>query len=489
MKEVGMKAIDEGVSLNQLIPLYQKYRIGFHVVDFKYHLTSSHHDYDYKPSTNYLRLFYMIEGNHLYPIINKQDQHALSQLKRKPYKVHKKNKDKDTSKRTVQVFYKPLDILCMLSLKKPDGHVYTHFNYDECKNDLFVCVCKETVHELFYELLKRGQLHNKNIKTVDGQIVQFDIGKMTIQENVNYYRVENTITTLNKELTSDFYYYQGQSLHTLAHQVYDRKYDTNYMSQLSPQVAKIFNDKSSKNTAFNITLKPVQATKAYDFNKLYSYILQCCNNDKFGWSQYSPVDEVEVFDGKITTGIYFIKCNDCFPFHGNGWYSDAFVYDALNLNLIDDDDILYQIKASTKLPYWFFQDFINYVSQNFDNYKLANNGFIGLLAKDYTTYEKYYFTQDRMMALKEWLKNPDEVSFSGIYDNSKDLNHYKFMMCNDNLQAMIDLAKNETIDPMVWMVNISKKTRLYKNALPIHRKIYDTANMMVYKKNIYKLCH
>ena len=37
---------------------------------------------------------------------------------------------------------------------------------------------------------------------------------------------------------------------------------------------------------------------------------------------------------------------------------------------------------------------------------------------------------------------------------------------------------------MVWMVNVSKKNRLYKNALPIHRKIYDTANMMVYKKHL-----
>ena len=69
-----------------------------------------------KPNTNYLRLFYMIENNHLYPIVNKQDQHSLSQLKIKPYKVHQK-KEQDTSKRNVQVFNKPLDILCMLGLK------------------------------------------------------------------------------------------------------------------------------------------------------------------------------------------------------------------------------------------------------------------------------------------------------------------------------------------------------------------------------------
>ena len=95
-----------------------------------------------------------------------------------------------------------------------------------------------------------------------------------------------------------------------------------------------------------------------------------------------------------------------------------------------------------------------------------------------------------MTALMEWLKKPDEVGYAGIYDNSKDLHAYQFLMKRDNLQAMIDLArsKDKQFDPMVWMINISKKTPLFNNALPIHRKIYDVANMMVYK-NIYILCH
>ena len=46
------------------------------------------------------------------------------------------------------------------------------------------------------------------------------------------------------------------------------------------------------------------------------------------------------------------------------------------------------------------------------------------------------------------------------------------MMCQDNLQSMIDIAmdKNKQVDPMVWMMNVSKKTHLYNNSLPIHRK-------------------
>ena len=47
---------------------------------------------------------------------------------------------------------------------------------------------------------------------------------------------------------------------------------------------------------------------------------------------------------------------------------------------------------------------------------------------------------------------------------------------------MIDLArsKDKKFDPMVWMVHTSKNT-VFNNALPLHREIYDIANMLVYK--------
>ena len=37
---------------------------------------------------------------------------------------------------------------------------------------------------------------------------------------------------------------------------------------------------------------------------------------------------------------------------------------------------------------------------------------------------------------------------------------------------------------MAWMINKSKKRTLYNNALPIHRKVYDVSNMLVYKKHM-----
>jgi hypothetical protein len=89
----------------------------------------------------------------------------------------------------------------------------------------------------------------------------------------------------------------------------------------------------------------------------------------------------------------------------------------------------------------------------------------------YSTNNKLYFTPDRTTVLKEWLRNPEEVHFNGIYDNEKDIHNYNFME-NENIQTMIDMAmsRGKECDPLVWMVNISKKTPLYINALPIQRK-------------------
>ena len=476
MNELNMKTIDEGVSLNQLIPLYIKYKIGYHVVDFKYHLTASHNEHNYKPTGNYPCLFYMIENNHLYPIVNKQHQNSISQIKDIARNKIFKPKSEKPQERTVHIFHRPDEILTLINNKEIERY----------NGDMFVSTTPTVVNELFYLLLKKNLLYNKNVRTDNARIIQFDINNITIQENTDYREVVSTIETLNKNISieDDKYIYHGQTIHRLAHEYYERNFSKNYISEMSPQVSNVFNDKLAKNTAFNITLKDIQATTAYDFNKLYASILRFCG-DKFGWCYYLPIDSIEPYDQNIKTGFYYIETDNVMPCHGNGWYADIFVCDALKLNIITHDDIKYQIKSSRMLSPRFFEDFVNAIVKYFNKYKQANNGFIGILAKNYNTYEKHYFTQDRMTALKEWLKKPDEVSYCGIYDNSKDLHTYQFLMNRDNLQAMIDLARSKEFEPMVWMVNISKKTPLFNNTLPIHRKIYDIANMMVYKKHLY----
>ena len=111
----------------------------------------------------------------------------------------------------------------------------------------------------------------------------------------------------------------------------------------------------------------------------------------------------------------------------------------------------------------------------FHGYKLANNGFIGLLAKHYITNNKHYFTTDRTRALTEWLKKPEEVSFLGLYD--EDGTHQNQFTMTETLMDKINKAMDNPREPMVWMINKSKKHKLYNGALPIHRKFYDVSNV------------
>jgi hypothetical protein len=117
MKEIGMLSIDEGVSLNQLIPLYNKYRIRYHCVDFKYHKTASHSDKDYKANENDPVLFYMIEGAHLYPIREAEQQKAISQTKIEQNTYHHKTKEKQKERKT-HLFDYEYEILDMFDEQK-----------------------------------------------------------------------------------------------------------------------------------------------------------------------------------------------------------------------------------------------------------------------------------------------------------------------------------------------------------------------------------
>ena len=79
-----------------------------------------------------------------------------------------------------------------------------------------------------------------------GRVIQFNIGNITIQENVNYKEVRNTITRINQNITIDKYIYCGQSLQRIAHEYFERNNDKTYMSQMSPELANVFDNALSK---------------------------------------------------------------------------------------------------------------------------------------------------------------------------------------------------------------------------------------------------
>ena len=201
----------------------------------------------------------------------------------------------------------------------------------------------------------------------------------------------------------------------MAYEYYTKRLDRNIVSHCSPQVYNFLKD--NINSPFVEFCKNNSGKFAYD-NKQHTSILR--SGDDFGWSLFSPTDEVKRFNtiSDIETRLYFVETYNSFPLKGNGWYFDGVVDKALNYKLIAKEDIKYYIKPSHILK----QDhFYNFVSEIYDIFgcdaKYGINGFIGLLGSKTICKEKHYFERGYDAVAHEVVNNNDNdsIQIRGIY--------------------------------------------------------------------------
>ena len=103
----------------------------------------------------------------------------------------------------------------------------------------------------------------------------------------------------------------------------------------------------------------------------------------------------------------------------------------------------------------FFTNFVDTIANQFKNLNLAIVGFVGILEK-YTTNERHWFTQDPSQAIREWLRNKEEVSYESIHNDEDEMRRYTYGQEQDSTQAIIDAARSNQIDPIVWAVHQTK---------------------------------
>ena len=159
------------------------------------------------------------------------------------------------------------------------------------------------------------------------------------------------------------YNYTGQSHHSLAYQYFTNNYDKNILSVCSPQSYEILTSKLCMNSAF-LEFYKNNGDIAFDINKQYTNILLRC--DKYGWCKFTPMDEVQPFDGNIETGIYYVETDNYFLLKGNGWYFDDTIEKSVQYKIINHDDIKYQLKPSYVLSGNHFEEFIYDVYDKFE---------------------------------------------------------------------------------------------------------------------------
>ena len=98
---------------------------------------------------------------------------------------------------------------------------------------------------------------------------------------------------------------------------------------------------------------------------------------------------------------YYVVTDNDMPFHGNDFYTDNSVQNALDAELIQSTDIKYQIRASTKLERNHFRAFVESVFEYVYEPKQAIVAFIGaMFGKNYYTYNRDYLRETWIQQFK-----------------------------------------------------------------------------------------
>ena len=213
------------------------------------------------------------------------------------------------------------------------------------------------------------------------------------------------------------------------------------------------------------------------------------NCDEYGWCKLMPTDEVKPFDSSIDTGLYFVSTTNYRPLRGNGWYFDDTVEQALKHNIISETDIIYQNKPSYVLPPDHFKQFVLYVYPKFEptyanGGKLAVNGFIGMLGKSQLTATQHYFEPNYDVVANELVNNNNSIHIQGVYETSSQVEGARHNLLNlqdHELDILINTTADRTSEPILYHLTSSMEIPAYENTLPIHRQIYDKANMDMYE--------
>lgn len=259
------------------------------------------------------------------------------------------------------------------------------------------------------------------------------------------------------------YSVRNTTFHGLAMQYFGRNFELQ-QSQFGSHGRVVFD--SPLNSAFNEFWgeypENLDECHAYDIRKQYSSLLM---NNNLGWSVYSPMDEIQEFNGKLQEGFYFVKTTNYFPMKGDGWYSGEALIEYVADDIIQLSDITHEYVPTTTLKGNHFENFVNDVFNKYfgDNAKTAINAFIGTLRIDKMSQKKNYFFTDIDSVFRHI--GSAKTTFNIIEKKGQENK-------NGNIKA-------ENIAAFHVMEE-SSFSNVYTSS-PIHRKIYDMAAIQIWR--------
>ena len=123
-------------------------------------------------------------------------------------------------------------------------------------------------------------------------------------------------------------------------------------------------------------------------NTVFSLDLNKCRrnemlHNKEDYPVFTVLDKIEPYveTNKIKPGLYFVESDNYFPLRGNRFYHHTIVKYCLEVNIISQSDIKFQIISGLTLKHDYFNKFIEHISNKLSDektlLKLAVNGMIG----------------------------------------------------------------------------------------------------------------
>jgi len=253
-------------------------------------------------------------------------------------------------------------------------------------NEEDIVVLKDT--NLLNELSKIINTHNKlpckNICAKDGIVQMFQFEGKTYTLNNNNLVCKHICENMGIE-------YSGQKLPNILKLIIEECGDIKPSFHNPHTFQTLLKAKSNRNhygLIDNSCLDLMKDGYARDINKCYTSVMY---NPKNEWIRYDFNDCWEKYDGKLKTGLYYIKTQDTTLFKKSDIYSNTIIEKAMTTNI--DFEIKYQLIPSytekkNKLKV-IIDKILQYTNNDKSIYKLLINMLSGLLAKTKVSTGKY----------------------------------------------------------------------------------------------------
>ena len=345
----------EGVNTWGIRNFCVKFGIYMHALDEEEHRFMHYVPFKIKEGGKYPPMIFKVSNGHFYPIPKERTQSVLS---------------------LNQIIDGSTSMTYDIKSKKEKEKI----------NEEDIVVLKDT--NLLDEISKIINTHNKlpckNIFAKDGIVQMFQFEGKT-------YALENNILVCKNICENMGIEYSGQKLPNILKLIIEECGDIKPSFHNPHTFQTLLKAKSNRNhygLIDNNCLDLMKDGYARDINKCYTSVMY---NPKNEWIRYDFNDCWEKYDGKLKTGLYYIKTQDTTLFKKSDIYSNTIIEKAMTTNI--DFDIKYQLIPSytekkNKLRV-IIDKILEYTNNDKSVYKLLINMLSGLLAKTRVSTGKY----------------------------------------------------------------------------------------------------